>query len=59
MNNKYTPEERARMEEAQRQVAACAECEPELAAAVITAFAAGLAIGEGRKQEGEACQSRA
>ena len=51
MNNKYTPEERAKMEAGQRIFADMAQRDPELVAAVATAFAAGLAIGEGRKQE--------
>lgn len=47
-NNHITPEDTARMEEAQRRVAEYAERDPELVAAVATAFAAGLQIGESR-----------
>ena len=51
-NNHITPEDAARMEAAQRHVAEYAERDPELVAAVATAFAAGLQIGETRaKQE--------
>ena len=54
MNYQITPEERDRMEETQRSVAAVAEHDPELVAAVTTAFVAGLAIGTARaKQEKE------
>ena len=53
-NNHITPEDAARMEAAQRRVAEYAERDPELVAAVATAFAAGLQIGESRaKQEAE------
>ena len=49
-NNNITPEETARMEEAQRSVAEHAARDPELVAAVATAFAAGLQIGIARKE---------
>ena len=47
-NNHITPEDAARMEAAQRSIAEQAQRDPELVAAVATAFAAGLQIGESR-----------
>ena len=51
MSNNITPEETARMEEAQRSAAERAARDPELVAAVATAFAAGLQIGESRAKD--------
>lgn len=51
MPNTITTEERLRMEEAQRRAAERAARDPELVAAVATAFAAGLQIGESRAKE--------
>lgn len=53
-NTHITPEERIRMEEAQRHIAEQAEQDPELVAAVATAFAAGLQIGVAREKEAAA-----
>lgn len=54
MPNNITPEEKARMEETQRHVAAYAERDPELVAVAAMAFADGLAVGTARaKQEKE------
>lgn len=55
-NTNITPEDTARMEDAQRRVAEQAQRDPELVAAVATAFAAGLQIGAARKEaEAHAC----
>lgn len=52
-NNHITPEEMAQVEEIQRRVAEKAKQEPELVAAVATAFAAGLRIGEARRNDAD------
>jgi hypothetical protein len=50
-NNNITPEEMAQLEEIQRRVAEKSAQDPELVAAVATAFAAGLQIGAARVKE--------
>lgn len=51
MNHNITPEERAGMEAAQRNMAEFAAKDAELVAAVTMAFAAGLQTGEARAAE--------
>lgn len=50
-NNNITPEEMEQLEEIQRRVAEKSAQDPELVAAVATAFAAGLQIGAARVKE--------